>query len=322
MSDLLKGLTGGGWAGLFAWILPSALGIALWWIFEFPEFGRWSLPSSGAPPSDSVVASVFFGASAGLGLLLSAASTPLYRLLEGYSWPRKLRAHRRAVHVEKHRALQRKLTGIGWERGLVLEALARYPREEEEITPTRLGNAIRAFERYGKTHFNLDSQTMWCELTAVAPKSLRVELDRSRALVDLFVAMLYVAAVVGVLGLAGWIWHRHAVHLLILGILACVSTFLWYELAITGTRYWGATVQALVNLGRVKLAEQLGLELPPSLDAERTMWQIVTSFVYYSKVETGKKLDPFRRKVAVGGDTAAATNGEKSDNGANENEDE
>jgi hypothetical protein len=55
---------------------------------------------------------------------------------------------------------------------------------------------------------------------------------------------------------------------------------LWYEMAIISTSYWATTVQALVNLGRKKLANEMGLELPDSIEAERQMWWYLTSFVY------------------------------------------
>jgi hypothetical protein len=300
VTDLLKGLTGGGWASLFAWILPSAVGIILLWFFVIPELPPLNIVNTVNHFSEAVTAGTLLGSSVALGVLLSAASTPLYRILEGYLlWPRWLQAKRRAAHIRKRRGLVEQLKGRGWQYGLALEALARYPNDDAEVTPTRLGNAIRTFEVYGKSRFNLDSQTMWSELSAAVPKSLQIELDRSRALVDFFVAVLYVAILLGAFALAAWLTHPHAPTLLIIGVSSLLSIPLWYQLAITGTGYWKSTVQALVNIGRTKLAAQMGLEIPPSLDAERDMWGYLTAFVYYGDLDSGRKLDAFRSRAGV-----------------------
>ena len=159
VTDLLKGLTGGGWASLSAWILPSAVGIILSWFLVIPELSPLSIVKTVNEFSEGGIAATLLGSSAALGVLLSAASTPLYRILEGYFlWPRWLQARRRAAHIRKRRKLVQQLKGRGWQYGLALEALARYPSDDAEVTPTRLGNAIRTFELYGKSRFNLDAR--------------------------------------------------------------------------------------------------------------------------------------------------------------------
>lgn len=319
MTDLLKGLTGGGWASLFAWILPSAVAIALFWVLAAPQMDSFPTIDAIKGLSEGALAASFVGASAVLGLLLDATSTPLYRILEGYFlWPKWLQDRRRRVHAGKRQRLVEKLTGKGWEYGLVLERLARYPDDAAEITPTRLGNAIRAFEMYGKSRFNLDSQTLWNELNAVVPKALQVELDRSRALVDFFIAGFYLALLLGLVTGCYWVVHRQSLGLLAFAMVAFLSMAIWYELAITSTSYWSSTVQALVNLGRVGLAEQLGLDIPLELDAERAMWGNLTSFVYFGDLESGRKLDPYRRPRPV---SPAGKNGGSQTNGDGPGED-
>jgi hypothetical protein len=311
VTDLLKGLTGGGWASLFAWILPSAIGVTLLWFLVVPELGPLAMVKTVNNFSDGGIAGALVGASAALGVLLNAASTPLYRLLEGYLlWPRWLQSMRRFAHIRKRHELVKQLKGRGWQYGLALEALARYPNDAAEVTPTRLGNAIRAFEMYGKTRFNLDSQTLWSELNAVVPKSLQVELDRSRALVDFFIAALYVSILLGAFALAAWLRHRSSASLPITAVASLLSIPLWYQLAIVGTSYWRSTVQALVNTGRTKLAAQMGLDVPASLDAEREMWGYLTAFVYYGDLVSGRKLDAYRTRPPMNGGASSASGSE------------
>src|SRR6478672_9794521 len=100
MSDLLKGLTGGSWSLLFAWVLPSALALGAIWILIYPllanvpisvAIGSAPAAASAATGSNALVATgLSFGdrclillvISFALGLVLNAISTPLYRLLE------------------------------------------------------------------------------------------------------------------------------------------------------------------------------------------------------------------------------------------------
>ncbi len=52
---------------------------------------------------------------------------------------------------------------------LLNEQLHRYPLDDRQVIPTRLGNAIRQFEEYGYDRYRLDSQVLWHELNAAVP---------------------------------------------------------------------------------------------------------------------------------------------------------
>src|SRR5262249_25439698 len=147
--------------------------------------GRWDGDWEVLAEFDALTLSEQVGAvaaiSTSVGFVLNAVSTSLYRWLEGYNLPRGL-ARRLAKRQQKRnrRLVQAAESGRGWQRNLNQEELERYPIVDEQIVPTRLGNAFRAFETYGKTRFNLDSQTLWSELMAVAPKYIQTEYDRAR----------------------------------------------------------------------------------------------------------------------------------------------
>ncbi|MCZ4095342.1 MULTISPECIES: hypothetical protein [Streptomyces] len=57
---------------------------------------------------------------------------------------------------------------------------------------------------------------------------------------------------------------------------------------------WAAAVRALVNVGRKPLAESLGLAPPSGLEAERTMWGLVTKLSRLPCNERRAALDPYR----------------------------
>jgi hypothetical protein len=299
MSDILKGLTSGGWSGVFAWVTPFAITITLFWFFVSFPMRAPPLSSLLWPLPGAQLSAALFGIAAVAGLLASASSTPLYRLLEGYAWPAALRDIRATAHRTKKAALAKKVNdgGLqGVELGLLLEKFARYPYEDNQVAPTRLGNAIRSFETYGSARFNLDAQTLWSELCSVVPEYLQKDVDQARAIVDFFVSAFYASLLFGVLALACGISEPAKIAAFIFAVLALLACWGAYEMAVRSCSYWRATNQALVNLGRSPLARSLGLTLPQTLADEKEMWSYVTSYVYYGVAATGEKIDRFRKR--------------------------
>jgi hypothetical protein len=66
---------------------------------------------------------------------------------------------------------------------------------------------------------------------------------------------------------------------------------------------WGYTVQALVNIGRVKLADSMGLQLPESLEKEK-MWGLVTKYGFFGEEADGERLNQIRKKPEAGAQKA------------------
>jgi hypothetical protein len=66
-------------------------------------------------------------------------------------------------------------------------------------------------------------------------------------------------------------------------------------LAIWAIDAWSSPIHALVNLGRVKLADSLGLKLPKTLEEEKKMWGLFAGYTYYANPEDGEALDTYRK---------------------------
>jgi hypothetical protein len=299
MADLLGGVTSSGWLFLFAWVLPSSIFVSGVATLVLPALRDLIAPEAAILASFAFVEqSLILGFLAlVLGLVMGAASTPLYRLLEGYTWPRRLRRWGTERQRSKKARIAESIEELedGLEKALRYEELQRFP-SDPEVAPTRLGNALRAFETYGVDRYKLDSQSFWTELLTVAPEGLRTELARARASVDFFVASTYLSATLGVLAVAsGLVVESSGVGLVLLGVVALVLSPGCYRLAVTSTTYWASTVRALVNLGRRDLASGCGLCLPHELEREREMWQLLAAFVFYPyDKEWADQLDEFR----------------------------
>jgi hypothetical protein len=318
MSDILKGLTGAGSVFLFAWILPCALAVGGIAFFLMPWL-VW-VPASLQPArADFTKMTIILAFTAvGVGILMSGLQTQLYRALEWYAMPGWLRSWgvkrararkeklKKTLAAAQAKAKELKDAGkpyTGWEETLLEEQLGRFPIQDREIAPSRLANALRAFETYGWDRYQLDSQTLWTELLTLVPEPLRKELDQSRAGVDFLVALVYLTILIG-FGILSGLIGRGSLELKLFinnwGFLAAAAIAfllarLWYRAAVGSSSYWYSTVQALVNIGRVELAESLGLQMPATLEEERTMWAAVSDLVIgpYSD-RAAKALDPFR----------------------------
>ncbi|MFI5916691.1 hypothetical protein [Dactylosporangium sp. NPDC051541] len=308
MSEIVKGVLGGGWALLVGWIAPAAVNVVLaFWVLS----GTGWLPGIGRLLGEGDIAGAALGVAVLVGLVLAAVQTPLYRILEGYlGWPRgvanrarermrqrKLLLADRVAAVElvdreragdldedavaalaamrAHRRVRRHLdsdaNGGAVRRGLLHERLRRFPVDDSQVVATRLGNAIRRLEEYGYDRYRLDTQIFWYELTAVVDERTTKQVEQARTTVDFFVALLY-----GHLAVAGAALVAAFVHPGPLPWAAAVGlpllAYCWYRLAVVTTDEWAAAVRAMVNVGRAPFAEQLGLTLPATLEQERAMW--------------------------------------------------
>lgn len=282
MGDIAKGVLGGGWSLVAGWVLPAAINLAVFFTAVAPSLRGTALMQRLWPASSAHTMLLLLVASVLLGLVLNALQAPLYRLLEGYLlWPR--RAYDRGCRIQRARreriAARIEQTGAGTpiRAALLQERLARYPAADEQIAPTRLGNAIRRFEEYGYDRYRLDTQVLWNELTGTAPKEMARQVDTARSSAGFFVALLYGHGVTAAAALAALASREPDEPLLLVTAAALLLLIpVWYRAAVAATDEWAAAVRALVNTGRKPLADALGLVLPQDLGKEREMWLLVT----------------------------------------------
>jgi hypothetical protein len=338
MTAIITSLLGGGWELVAGWILPTALNALFFGILVLPALRGVPAFHPALTAGDPVLALVLFAVAVIGGLVLSAFQTPLYRMLEGYSWPRSARQQRGRHHLETKQLLDQRLdlarfvrreklktlsdtdaaklaklrsdpalSGLpeltqplsSLEISLLAERLRRYPVDDEQILPTRLGNAIRRFEEYGYDRYRLDIITMWHALNGVVSDQLRKQVDASRASVDFFVCLIYGHVVVALAAIAALITspHQFAGPVAAIGIAVGLSV-LWYWMAVRGTDEWAAAVRGLVDVGRKPLADSLGLDLPGTLGQERRMWELVSRQSRRAHDEQDSELDAFRTRTA------------------------
>lgn len=335
MSEILSSvLADGGWALVAGWLLPTAINVLLFTVLVIPSFQHVPAFHAFAAASDPVRGVVILVVAVVGGLLLSALQTPLYRILEGYlGWPHSLQEKRRMHHLAHKEMLEKRmklarlsrrttrtdaqetelatlrndplLAGVAergrvlsaWQNALLGERLERYPIDDEQVVPTRLGNAIRRFEVYGYDRYRLDAIVLWYALTGVVPDRIRKQESASRATVDFFVCLFYGQLFLAVSGLGAIAADpKSFVRPVVAIVLVVALAPAWYQCAITGTDEWAAAVQAMVDVGRKPLAKSLGLKMPASLEEERKMWRLVTQQALRAYRDSNSEIDQYRRR--------------------------
>ncbi|MGZ2358612.1 hypothetical protein LRE75_18220 [Streptomyces sp. 372A] len=341
MGDIAKGVLGGGWSLLVGWILPTAINLAILAITMGPSLRQVPVANQIFTASPGAKALLLLIASVLTGLILNALQVPLYRVLEGYLlWPARLYARRSRHHRKRRSELADELTRTrrarraaaervqsagtaqtpltpdgeapaapdprdevltATQQALLGERLARYPVQDDQVTPTRLGNAIRRLEEYGYDRYRLDSQVLWNELTAMAPEQARRQVDTARTSVDFFIALLYGHTVLVAMALCATSVDSADPPVLLgtAGVL-CALCPLWYRAAVAATDEWAAAVRALVNLGRHPLAQAMGLDLPQDIAEEREMWRMVSRMSRSRFHDRAVALNRFRSPPGMG----------------------
>jgi hypothetical protein len=297
MTELFKALSGSLGRFVYAWLVPSLVTGAVFLLLVLPTMG--AEPAISADLSGLGFAAIFALAVLTISVVFAYLAVPIYRFLEGYTLPRQLaRRLRRRQLQEWHRLhrLQQFHSSRGNPLGEVRERLQAYPEDPESLLPTRLGNALRSMERYGGRRFGLDSQTVWYELQSVSPENLRRDAGDARATVDFFVSSVAHLSFLSIVSATAAVAARSITAFLV----ALVSALLVpaaYRGAVHNVAEWRSTVQALVNVGRVKLAPALGLELPPTFLEEQEMWRSWTGLVTYGSHDSYLRVLDRRRST-------------------------
>jgi hypothetical protein len=307
MGDIFKGISAGFARFVFAWVIPSLVTVGAFAIFLWPQVQNTSpfRPLSRLTSHGATTAAIVFGfAVATLAVTFAYASLPIYQILEGYTLPRFLRRpllrrqQRKFARIRAHE-LRFAATGV-LPADVSVDDFRKFPESLEKVQATSLGNALKAMETWATERYHLDSQLMWHELQGVSRDTVRRDTDEGRAPVDFFIssiahmALLFTACLL-ITGLV----PQARVRALVIALVALLIMPASYRLAVRNMVDWAQSVKAMVNLGRIDLANALGLSIPVTLEDERTMWS-----AYYYAIELNQSqhlwsYNSFRRPAGM-----------------------
>lgn len=161
-----------------------------------------------------------------------------------------------------------------------------FPTIEEDCLPTRLGNVLRAAERYPYSRYGADSIILWPRLSHVVERQVLDDVEDARALLEFLLVISLWFATAGlaggslVLGLGGS--PVLAVAWSVGGILAA---YLAYVSAIWSAVEYGEQLRTSMELFRLALFEQLRIDTPTNLQEEREAWSRLEDLVRDNLIE-------------------------------------
>jgi hypothetical protein len=241
-----------------------------------------------------------------VSILLMAFNRPIIRLLEGYGEeanPFKilLPGQRQQFKTEAEPHL-RKIESIldARRRGIpemeelrvydLWRATANFPEDVDLVLPTRLGNVIRAYERYSDVVYGIEAIVVWPRLFMIIPEQARERIREAEASFNFSINMLFAGSVTvvacGIMmayglyqeDIAKAVLTTNIFTLPIALILAVSGFFIWFSWwrLPDAARERGDQVKSIFDLYRKQLAEGLGLRLPATETEERKMWEFVS----------------------------------------------
>jgi hypothetical protein len=251
-----------------------------------------------------------------MAIALLTLNYPLYRFLEGYTFPHCLaeclktckRKRRQVALNEIDSLFQRAVVAAAEGKQLSEGDSVRYgklkyktarnlPPSSADVMPTDFGNAIKAFESYSGEIYGADGVTVWFRLATVIPKDILEYIQESRTQIDFLINCCMLSCVVSALafGRIAYAAYRHHSMIdmtigswLAFGIGGLVSASLFYRWAITRVPEWGDWVMTAYDCYLPALAKELGYELPPTEVKRREFWIKFSQQLTYRRDPAGK----------------------------------
>jgi hypothetical protein len=227
-----------------------------------------------------------------LSILLMTFNRPIIRLLEGYGESNPFRIFlslQKREFKTKAEPHLRKLNSVldARRRGApeleefnelsVWNAVRNFPEELDLVLSTRLGNVMRAYERYSDVVYGIEAIVVWPRLFMIIPEEARERIRESEALFHFSINMLFtrITSLLYDGGLSALISKISWPMILVLIYGAFFAWYSWWVLP-DAARQRGEQVKSTFDLYRSRLAESLGFELPATEGEERRMWRLVS----------------------------------------------
>ena len=260
----------------------------------------WLAASSGFIPNEleaykpAAQLAILGGVAIVGGLVLSGLSYHLTRFVEGYPLEKLNRLpilrvfYRVPVRLQKfhydrlahRRDDQSKPSRVRQNAWWRLDRF--FPPDSSALLPTRVGNAIRAFERHSNVRWGLDGITVWPRIEGLLSDDDRLFLDGAATNFYVFINGATGAVIVGICLIVDEAMNAPEPHShWWLYALPFAAAYVLYRAAIGAAATWGDAVRASIDLHRLDLYEKLGVRRPLSFSDERELGIAVSQLLLY-----------------------------------------
>ena len=155
-----------------------------------------------------------------------------------------------------------------------LKVNQRFPSQDHEIMPTKLGNAIRAFQSYPYKTYGLDGPPNWSRVEALVTENEKEALAEALTTFAFWLNLIVLTAAATIyIWVADVLGRPHSTGstaLLTLVSATAGALVAWgaYCASVGAAINWGASVRAAYDLHRLELYERLGLKRPRTEEEE------------------------------------------------------
>jgi hypothetical protein len=244
-------------------------------------------------------------------------NNPMYRLLEGYTFPALIAGRLKQQKIAILKAKQNEIDALYKEwaekgdefpkakiaqyRSLRLALIRWMPSREGDILPTKFGNAIKAFEVYPRDVYGADGVAVWLRLNSVLPKNLNEKIDGLRSELDFLVNCFFFCLIISLIAVVraafylvqpGGLTSRLGYEWLLLVMGAGVAALGFYSWAVSRVPPWGELVMTAFDCYLPDLAKKLGFDLPNTERLRLKFWTSLSQQFNYRRELNGKL--PFR----------------------------
>ena len=157
-----------------------------------------------------------------------------------------------------------------------------FPATLNNVMPTRLGNVLRRAESLAGSQYAMNALQIAPLLLLIAPTGHVDYVNDQRTQLDLAVRMTFVSVVA--CGTAVLFLWPHGSWLLV-AVIPYALAYLSYRGSVVAGRHYGDALDALINLDRFALYEQLHLKLPAATAMERDANKKLAKLLGHDAVE-------------------------------------
>jgi hypothetical protein len=161
----------------------------------------------------------------------------------------------------------------------VVEMRDYFPTKEHLVLPTRLGNAIAAFEDYPNWRYGIDAVALWPRLVPILKKTGYAHtVERYKTAFDFFLNMAMLSTLFGLEIAYTIAYFEGRLPVIEVGITVLVM-WTFYQFTTAVAINWGETVRVAFDLFRHQLRGSLRLRKPYEYEREVELWQRYSAFL-------------------------------------------
>lgn len=266
-------------------------------------------------------------------LVVSIFNVPAYRILEGYVWPIRNFSRWKNSEKDRKKILERNYDEIliklkedkiadsfllySQAQFILAKLRTDFPQNDGDLLPTRLGNVIRAFERYPNVIYGADGVALWPSIEAAMTDGERYIVENAKSNTDLFVNLCLFSFFFGIISIVKYIWiffgdlidiYKNNIdintfcemsfqggYLLFLSGIGFFLCALSYRIAVKMARNWGRRVRVAFDLNLQTLAERMGYEVPIDFDGKQDYWQSISQQILYIDEQAARSIASNRK---------------------------